>query len=661
MSFKRLSYALMASLLPFSYAVSAAPINDLFTDATPITALPYSVEQQVEEATNSTNEVIPSCAAKAANSVWYEYTATEAQTILFNTKDSSYDTVLSIWQGDTHPLTEVACNDDSLLNDDFAQVTLNTTVNQRYFINIAGFDGGSGDLKLNAIPVNFLVNDDLANATSISQTTVQIIQTTQGSSNEPDEVAASCGGNSGASVWYRYTATENETVVFDTLGSDFDTVLSLWSGSQHPLTEVACSDEINGDPQSLLSLEAEKDNSYLIRVSGNISAGQPVPETGTLLFNISSPPSNDLPENALEITALPYSHSQLTTSAGHEDQEESASCAPSGASVWYRYTATADQSVSFSTDKSNFDTVMSVWKNEDNELTEVACNDDGISDDVQTQISQTTLSVTKDSTYLISVAGVSEATGALVFSAKVVENDLTITSQPQSQTITVDDTVTLTVEASGTDPKEYQWYQGSTGDTNQPVGSNSASFTSDALNSSTEFWVSVKNITGEVNSDTAIITVETTTTDSNGTGISAAGITLATTANFTAELVKDGVLLDGTASTEDDISLTMSVSVDSAHLGETAELILVAGYQFDQESDLLFFMRGEEINQWNLWSGVMGDLTAVNTIDSLVDSFDVTIHTGNLPFGELLIYAGYRLTNGSVFFNGVPVAIAVTD
>ncbi len=101
--------------------------------------------------------------------------------------------------------------------------------------------------------------------------------------------------------------------------------------------------------------------------------------------------------------------------------------------------------------------------------------------------------------------------------------------------------------------------------------------------------------------------------------------------------------------------------MDSAHLGETAELILVAGYQFDQESDLLFFMRGEEINQWSLWSGVMGDLTAVNTIDSLVDSFDVTIHTGNLPFGELLIYAGYRLTNGSVFFNGVPVAIAATD
>ena len=82
-----------------------------------------------------------------------------------------------------------------------------------------------------------------------------------------------------------------------------------------------------------------------------------------------------------------------------------------------------------------------------------------------------------------------------------------ITTQPQSQAIASGQTATLTVAAGGTAPLSYQWYQGSTGDTTTTVGTNSASFTTPALNSTTSYWVRVTNSVSTADSATAIITV----------------------------------------------------------------------------------------------------------------------------------------------------------
>lgn len=84
-----------------------------------------------------------------------------------------------------------------------------------------------------------------------------------------------------------------------------------------------------------------------------------------------------------------------------------------------------------------------------------------------------------------------------------------ITSHPASTTIDSGNTVTLNVTASGTGPLAYQWYQGASGTTTTPVGTNSSSYTSPALTSSTSYWVKVTNSVnpGGVNSTTANITV----------------------------------------------------------------------------------------------------------------------------------------------------------
>lgn len=87
-------------------------------------------------------------------------------------------------------------------------------------------------------------------------------------------------------------------------------------------------------------------------------------------------------------------------------------------------------------------------------------------------------------------------------------NPPVIGSEPQSQTIAKGQSARLTVQSTGSAPIHYQWFEGESGDKTQPVGADSANFTTPALNSSSKFWVKISNSNGVVNSATAIINVE---------------------------------------------------------------------------------------------------------------------------------------------------------
>ena len=81
-----------------------------------------------------------------------------------------------------------------------------------------------------------------------------------------------------------------------------------------------------------------------------------------------------------------------------------------------------------------------------------------------------------------------------------------ITTHPASQTIASGATATLTVQANGAG-LSYQWYQGTSGTTTTPVGTNGASFTTPALTTATNYWVRVSNTFGAADSNTAAIAI----------------------------------------------------------------------------------------------------------------------------------------------------------
>ena len=86
-----------------------------------------------------------------------------------------------------------------------------------------------------------------------------------------------------------------------------------------------------------------------------------------------------------------------------------------------------------------------------------------------------------------------------------------ITTQPANQTVTVGQTATFTVVATGTAPLSYQWQKNSTAIS----GATSASYTTPATTSSdngAQFVVVVSNVAGNVTSNAATLTVNTTST-----------------------------------------------------------------------------------------------------------------------------------------------------
>ena len=86
-------------------------------------------------------------------------------------------------------------------------------------------------------------NNDFANAQIISGCFGSVAGTNAGATKEPGEPnhPADPGG---ASVWYQWQASENSSVTIDTAGSDYDTLLAVYTGnSVGGLTLVASNDD----------------------------------------------------------------------------------------------------------------------------------------------------------------------------------------------------------------------------------------------------------------------------------------------------------------------------------------------------------------------------------------------------------------------------------
>jgi len=73
--------------------------------------------------------------------------------------------------------------------------------------------------------------------------------------------------------------------------------------------------------------------------------------------------------------------------------------------------------------------------------------------------------------------------------------------------VLIGDSATLSVTVSSGTPVTYQWYQGATGDTSAPVGTNSPSLTTGALAGNTAFWVAITDGVTPIQSPTYTVAV----------------------------------------------------------------------------------------------------------------------------------------------------------
>ena len=128
-----------------------------------------------------------------------------------------------------------------------------------------------------SITVSAVTNDNFANRTPITSTLVTITATNVGATKEAGE-PNHANNSGGKSVWWTWTAPSAGSVLIDTIGSTFNTILGIYTGSSvSALTAVASDDDSGGNVTSMVTFNAVSGTTYQIAVdgyngaSGNIS------------------------------------------------------------------------------------------------------------------------------------------------------------------------------------------------------------------------------------------------------------------------------------------------------------------------------------------------------------------------------------------------------
>ncbi|BCM88294.1 hypothetical protein IAD21_00125 [Abditibacteriota bacterium] len=272
-------------------------------------------------------------------------------------------------------------------------------------------------------------NDNFNQAQSITGAQGTVIGRTQSATHETGEPnhADSDGIHS---VWYAWTAPASGTVIFDTEGSDFDTVLAIYTGTAvNALTLIDDDDDGGTGATSQVRFGAVAGRRYFIAVDGFRD------EQGSLVlrWNLATgKPANDDIARAQVIVGnagqVPGDNRGATQESGeprHADQV-------GGASVWYQWTAPASGTATFDTRGSVFDTLLAVYATNTNPpranaLTAVASNDDTSvitiadgddddtdDDDTDDLTSRVSFEAVAGRTYFIAVDGFQGDQGALV-------------------------------------------------------------------------------------------------------------------------------------------------------------------------------------------------------------------------------------------------------
>lgn len=135
-------------------------------------------------------------------------------------------------------------------------------------------------------------NDDLASATEVSALPFDdSVDTTEATTevDEPVEGEEICPPR-GSTVWYALTLDANQTVSINTAGSNYDTTLAVYTGTDYSdLALVDCNDDTFFGVQAALTISADAGVTYLIQAGSfggdgggqlEISIGEPAKTTG---------------------------------------------------------------------------------------------------------------------------------------------------------------------------------------------------------------------------------------------------------------------------------------------------------------------------------------------------------------------------------------------
>jgi hypothetical protein len=307
---------------------------------------------------------------------------------------------LSVFTGSAVNNLSLIGFDDQGGGNNTSLLSLNATAGTTYRIAVDGYFSATGAIQLNIAPPP-PANDNFANQIALTGE----IATTKGSnSGATGEVGEPTQSGPINSAWWSWTAPTSGVYNIDTRGSNFDTYLSVYDGSDLPnLTLIGANDDAGGSLTSLVSLNATAGTTYRIAVDGFSSI------TGAIQLNIAPPPpANDNFANRITLTGDSANATGTNRGATGEVGEPAQSGITN--SVWWTWTAPTTGNYTFDTIGSGSDTYLSLFTGTNlPSLALVAADDDGGGNFT----SRITQSVTAGTTYQIAVDGWANTTGPI--------------------------------------------------------------------------------------------------------------------------------------------------------------------------------------------------------------------------------------------------------
>jgi hypothetical protein len=239
----------------------------------------------------------------------------------------------------------------------------NYTLEVQAIDNTSGITSETRTVQYVRVIDNYAVGIPVSFGTNLTLRSTTVEATRQ--KGEPNHAGAA-GGHS---VWWAWRPNITGTVTIDTFGSDFDTVLGVYSNSLPflslgPITNlvtVAANDDDSANPPlSRVKFTAVANQTYYIAVDGRDGFA------GNVVLNIrqtlSRTAPNDFIAAAVRIIGT-TTQSSTNIGATKEPGEPMHAGNPGGASMWWRYEGFDTVPIQITTAGSTFDTTLAVYTN----------------------------------------------------------------------------------------------------------------------------------------------------------------------------------------------------------------------------------------------------------------------------------------------------------
>ncbi len=364
----------------FTFPIAVPPANDHFANRTLVAAgSTQSVGSNVDASAETGEPRNPSVAG--GRSVWWSWTSATSSSVTISTTGSSFDTTLAIYTGNSvGSIALVGANDDA--GGVQSAVTFAAVAGTTYSIQVDGYSSATGTIALNhpqtgAAPGAPVIVTNPANTSVLA--------------GQPFSLQVAAQGDATlAYQWYKDGGVVNGATS------------AVWS-----------------KPAATLGDEGE----YQVLVSNSKGAALSAVAYLAVEQTAIIPENDDFADAAVITGASGRVRASNRLATGETGETNHAAASTPLASVWWKWTATADGNLTLDTFGSSFDTTLAAYTGVSvGSLAAIASanNSDGT---VQSRIS---FPVTAGQSYSIAIDGAGAAEGAIVFNYLFVPDSISV-------------------------------------------------------------------------------------------------------------------------------------------------------------------------------------------------------------------------------------------